>query len=569
MTKLGYMQKNLGSGASCADCGLRLRVIATSRAGEFARRCWRAVLFCTAATTLGCMSQARFLDRPVVWRVADEKDIPEPKELAYYRVATALDAFVMRRTTRLLELRDRELAHNVNALDEVPDSSWFTNRIGVRDVSPEEAALGASAAGPPRLPLVVKSGKPGGMNPGFVAEDATKRRFVVKFDTKENPEMQTAANNICNRIFWTLGYNVPNDTIFRFSRADISVAADATVKDEMGHKEPMKLENLEATLSAAPRYPNGTYRATASEFIDGIPKGGWPKEGVREDDPNDCVPHEHRRELRALRVFAAWLNHTDMKQDNSLDSYVEEGNRHFLKHYLLDFGEALAGHAGESGRNETGYENYWDWQIQPEAAVALGLWVRPWERLEQTPWPSVGNFSAEQFDPEDWKPASPYWPFDEADAADKYWAAKLVMRFSRPMLKAIVKTGKLHRPDAERYLVNVLDERREIIGRRYLEAVTPLDYFEIDAQRLCAVDLSVRYGLVTAGLVEVLDANDDVAYDGLVGEDGSVCIPIHSGDAYQIYRIRIRRRAEEKPVMQVHFRGGPDARILGIVRVEA
>ena len=64
-------------------------------------------------------------------------------------------------------------------------------------------------------------------------------------------------------------------------------------------------------------------------------------EGVRDDDPNDTVPHEHRRELRGLRVFAAWLNHTDMKEDNTLDMFVEEGGRHFVKHHLVDFGEAF------------------------------------------------------------------------------------------------------------------------------------------------------------------------------------------------------------------------------------
>src|SRR5690606_23761027 len=153
----------------------------------------------------------------------------------------------------------------------------------------------------------------------------------------------------------------------------------------------------------------------------------------------------------------------------------------------------FGGQAAEAGRNETGYEHWVDYQVQPLAALSFGLWVRPWERLKETPWPSIGIFSAEHFDPEAWRPMSPYWPFMEADIADKYWAAKLVMQFDRELLAAVVETGKLSNPDAERYLVETLYERRTIIGRTYLEAVSPLDHFRISRRELCAVDLSVHH----------------------------------------------------------------------------
>jgi hypothetical protein len=403
----------------------------------------------------------------------------------------------------------------------------------------------------------------------MMAKDADGRRFVIKFDTKENPGMQTATNTIVNRIFWTLGYNVPNDTIFTFTRDQVSVGEGAKIKDEMGRKFRMTDKDLDETLGSAPRYPGGVYRATASEFIAGVPKGGWAKEGTRQDDPNDRVAHEHRRELRGLGVFSAWLNHTDIKQDNTMDAYVDEGGKRYLKHYLLDFGEALAGQAAEAGKNETGYEHWIDYENHSLAALSMGVWVRPWERLEETPWPSIGIFSAEHFDPEAWRPMSPYWPFDEADASDKYWAAKLIMKFDRPLLDALVATGELGHPQAEEYLAKALYQRARVIGLRYLEAVTPLDHFSIDPRKLCAVDLSVHHGLVTSGLVEVLDGQGEVVFDQLVGSNGRVCIPIHGDEDYRVYRLRVRRRAEEMPVMQIHFKGGPKARLLGIVRVES
>jgi hypothetical protein len=78
----------------------------------------------------------------------------------------------------------------------------------------------------------------------------------------------------------------------------------------------------------------------------------------------------------------------------------------------------------------------------------------------------------------------------------------------------------------------------------------------------------VYHGLVTSGLVEVLDGHNEVAFDQLVGQQGRICIPIHDDDEYRMYRLRIRRRTDSLPVMQVHFKGGAKPRLLGIVRVE-
>ena len=516
----------------------------------------------------GCGFEGTFKDQPIVWRVDDQKDIPEPEGADFHYVASALDWYALRRLNRTLELRDSEAAHNVNAFDEVPDSSWFTNRIGVRELSRAQVAQGTSNAGPPSPPLVVLSGKPGGANPGFVAKDRDGRKFVVKFDTKENPELQTATNTIVNRIFWAAGYNVPNDSVFFIRPENIAIGAHATAKDDLGRTQPFSREHLNSVLKGAPKSDEGTYRATASEFVEGIPKGGLLPEGTRSDDPNDSIAHEQRRELRGLRVFAAWVNHTDMKEDNTLSSYVEARGKHFLKHYLVDFGEALGAHAAEKSRYEDGYEHWFDWQAQPKATFAFGLWVRDWESATETPWPSVGAFSAKHFDPDAWKEAYPYWPFFETDLRDAYWAAKIILRFTRQHLRAIVGEAHLTEPAAAAYLVDALYRRRQIIGATYLERVSPLDHFSIDKDHLCAVDLSVYHGLVTSGLVEALDEHDEVRYDGLVGPRGRVCLPIFQDDEYRVYRLRTRRRALVLPTMQVHFKGGPAPRILGIVRLE-
>ena len=80
-------------------------------------------------------------------------------------------------------------------------------------------------------------------------------------------------------------------------------------------------------LRRAASQPNGKYRVLVSRFADGKPLGNFRYYGTRPDDPNDIVPHEHRRELRAARVFGAWLNHDDSRGVNSLDMLVTERNR--------------------------------------------------------------------------------------------------------------------------------------------------------------------------------------------------------------------------------------------------
>ena len=64
-------------------------------------------------------------------------------------------------------------ARNINTIDEVPDSSWFTNRIVARPVSVEEAVRGpVTGGGPAPGTWTVVHAKEAGFSPGFTIEDA-------------------------------------------------------------------------------------------------------------------------------------------------------------------------------------------------------------------------------------------------------------------------------------------------------------------------------------------------------------------------------------------------------------
>jgi len=522
------------------------------------------LLTATLAMGAGC-GQLRFHDQPVVWKVDDARPIHEPEEREYFPIGYFADVLFMRRAERALALRDLEPAWNANALEEVPDSTWFENRLGRRELTPQEIARGPDAKGPPRPPYLVKSGKFGGGAPGFVMKDASGRSFLMKFDRKENPEMQTGTNLVVNRVFWATGFHVPADYVIELRREELSIGPKAQAKDAMGEKVPYTEAMLDEVLAGGPPPRGGAYRATASEYLSGVPKGGWPAEGVRTDDPNDVVPHEHRRELRGLRVLCAWMNHTDMKEDNTLDMYVDEGGKKFLRHYLVDFGEALGGHGAEKNRLEDGYEHYWDWEHQPKAALTFGLWTRPWEDLKPSGFVAFGTLGTNVFDPKLWREAYPYWPFMDMDATDAFWAAKIIVKFTRAHLEAIVTEARFSEPGATKYLVDVLDKRKQAIGRAYLEALSPLDLFEMQNGKLCATDVGVKYGIVPYGIMERLD-DGDVVESVDIGAHAQACVSVPLTAGYNVVSLRSRRGDRVRPPLEVHVRGGAEPRVLGVVR---
>ena len=99
-------------------------------------------------------------------------------------------------------------AQNINTIDEVPDSSWFTNRIGTRPLTLEELLRGPVAApAPAPTKWTVTREKSAGAAAGFTASDANGETWFVSFDAPANPDGATGAVVIATKIFWALGYN--------------------------------------------------------------------------------------------------------------------------------------------------------------------------------------------------------------------------------------------------------------------------------------------------------------------------------------------------------------------------
>jgi len=385
-------------------------------------------------------------------------------------------------------------AKGVNTLGEVPDSAWYTNRHATRRMSLEDLRRGPCVEPPPQAPFVVVGAKTDGITPGFRMTDARGRLFFVKPDPRSNPEMATAADAIGSRFFYALGYNTPENFIVNLRAEDLSVSPKAKVTGISGKPRLMTRHDVDLVLLRVPRRPDGSLRIVASLAVEGSPVGPFRYDARRSDDPNDLVPHQDRRDLRGLRVFAAWLNHTDAKGHNSLDAIVERDGIRFVRHYLIDFGSILGSDSDMPKDARFGHE-----YIVPNTSQLfshmgrLGLAPDPWESAKYPHDNAVGRFESAIFNPLEWKPNYPNPAFDRMLPDDAYWAAKIVMTFTDDDIRAIVEAGEYSSRESVDYIVKTLAVRRDKIGRAYFEQVLPLDNFRFENGALRFDDLPEKY----------------------------------------------------------------------------
>ena len=121
--------------------------------GEIARR-----VVIGLACAGGCshtQGTLRFRNEDPHWVVDDRSPIAEPVERGAWNKLYFFEYDVSRPIDWTLAVPERRPARNVNALGEVPNSSWFTNRIGVRDLTFDEMLRGPNRTDGPVPPMRV------------------------------------------------------------------------------------------------------------------------------------------------------------------------------------------------------------------------------------------------------------------------------------------------------------------------------------------------------------------------------------------------------------------------------
>lgn len=348
---------------------------------------------------------------------------------------------LLRDVRQILGMPDR--ANDLAQDGSVLDSAFFTNR-DVAGIRPEEVRAEAESKAPHGR-ITVLEAKREGTAEGFIGTDADGVRFIFVFDPPDFPEMSTAAEIIGSTIVRLAGYNVPFTRVVTLD--DIALDPEAVAREEAS---PADLERYRGR------------RAVATRMIVKGYQGSWTYSVFRD-----------RREVRALKVFAAWLNNADQVDHNTLAELFDEKSG-LVKYYVIDFNGTLG---ASTARVKDPYDGYLNNKFDFDRGVSLPLrllatpfgYRDPWDPDQPIVSPAVGRFDA-NLRPRLWKPFYPNLAYEDMDDEDAAWAARIVGGFSDEMIDAIVALA--HYSDARdaAYVSETLKRRRDIVVQTYLGA---------------------------------------------------------------------------------------------------
>lgn len=463
---------------------------------------WPVLL--SAAVGVGCFF---WVGGDPLWAATEAKDFKVRKTAFYQDVfdqnfySEAVNQLDLGRWGRKL-FRKKIPSADVNIFDEVPDSSFFTNRQGREKLSTSELEQGFRETDGPDLsqPLLVTTCGRQGIYSYFIVKDIKGDVYTLRFDVAGNSEMNTAAEIIASRFYYALGYNVPQYSLCLFKQDQLKAEEGAPVYDNSGFIKKLTGKILEEYLILVPSAQDGFFRASAQKALSGEKLGNFSFESRRKEDPQDPVNHRDRREIRTLAVFSAWLNNYDVRESNTRDMRVTKDGRDTVKHYLVDFTSALGASPEGAKPPMFGYEYLADYGEAFKSFLALGFREKPWQKKwrlsghKANVSPAVGYFSNELFDPAKYKAQLPYEAFRLVTDADGFWAAKTMMRFSDEDIRAIVKAGQYSRQEDADYIAKTLIERRDRIAKYWFSKTNPLDEFDFSSGKLTFKDLAVEYG---------------------------------------------------------------------------
>jgi hypothetical protein len=397
-------------------------------------------------------------------------------------------------------------AVNVNSMDEVPDSSWFTNRIGMHPMSIEQFALGDCEPGQLIDPemyadgtWIIDHGKMGGYTDGFRVTIPGKGKFLFKAEDSADSEHSSAAQTVGAAVYHAAGFYTTCEQVVYFKPSLLHLNPGLHWKHNFGDTEDFDDKALAKVLDHCP-HREGRVRMQASEWLPGYSIGPWFYEGKRSDDPNDVIRHEDRRDLRGMRVLAAWLSRFDARSGNTLATWFSEkgqppdGSPGHVIHNQMDTSEALGSEwtGMEAITRRLGYSYVLDWGDMGADFFTLGIPLRVWDTNERVPGKEMFVFyNVKDFVPDQWKNEYPNTAFSRMTERDGAWMARILARFTPEHVHALAGMARYSDPSNTVYLEQVLAGRLAKILDRYLTRLSSITELHVENKdHLCGVDLA-------------------------------------------------------------------------------
>lgn len=460
-----------------------------------------------------------------------------------------VDKFVFEPLSRVLSFEHWGEASNANSLDEVADSAWFTNRVGDKSVTRDELVRGQCKPEdllPPAADVkdgewVIDHGKDNGSTPGFRVKVPGKGLYLLKADDTDEPERASAASVIGASIYNAIGFNTSCEQVVMVKKAQLELTPGLKLVSNGGVSSPFDDARLDKVLASSTQMPDHRVRLQASKWLDGLPIGPFTYIGTRADDPNDTVDHEQRRELRGGRVLAAWLNHWDAREQNSMDVWEAQDKANprsspgFVRHYIIDTSEIFGGDSGGAELTRRLGDTYAvDLGDTLVDLFTFGAIERPWDvRADVKGRERFHFFSADRFDPAKWKTLYPNPAFRRMSERDAAWMARKIAHLSPADVRALVSAGQFQDPTDAEYILQLLLSRQRAILQRYLTRLSPLGEVQVTAAgAICAIDFArLRLlGPEASYRYEVVERRGTArtAVPAQVRADGQVCFqPLH------------------------------------------
>lgn len=504
-----------------------------------------------------------------------------PEEYVSPLVWDGADNMVFRPLAESFAVEGAREAVNANSVDEVADSAWFTARLGARPFGVAELRRGACTAeqllnpdGAAPGSWLIDQGKANGASPGFRVKLEGQGKYLFKSDDPV-PERPSAASVIGAAAYHAVGFNTSCEQVVYFDPSLLKLKPGLRATANFEAEKPFDQRALQKILDKLPRRGRRV-RMQASAWLPGLPLGPFRYEGTRHDDPNDIIPHEHRRELRGARLLAAWLDHFDAREQNTMDSWITEGTSPQAPgrviHYYLDTSDCLGSEWAWDGiSRRLGRSYVFDWADIGSDFVTLGLRRRPWELVKRTRGREIfGYFEDEHFVPEDWKMEYPNPAFSRMTERDGAWMARILARFSPEMVRALAELGQFSDPGNTAHVARVLEGRLVRILQRYLTRLSPLADLRIEGERLCGIDLARARGLVSTSYRYTARLESGTPLSVQVSNGGGWCVALRHVPRRDYQRITIESSAARGPLVAHLYDWGEQGgfRLAGLERPE-